>query len=539
MIAEDEQRKNYHDLSGEIIGHQQGEKGNSLNFIIELDFKDNNWRIYRPYEKFEELLIDLSSDFALLPNIPPRYPSEYELSPQDVDDREEALDQVLQEILKRRDILADDRAIAWFEFATQGIKYPKIKPTSVTHVPSVEDNLTISKFYYSSDRGVLTTVYEDMSFLSKFGKMWSIIDKSQIGAYVFWRRVISSETNLPTFDKVTDKVYEQRVTTLLACPDMKKFFLAFDSGSILIINDVSEEGYNAYEEDDTIKLQSDRIMDMQMLNGKIVLISYGNALKIFDPIKREIVGGGSLKARLGDRNLHSLLVDERSSRIYLGTSANLMLIYNLEGNQPKYAGSLRSKNQGPIQTMHIDRGNLFSADGQDITTWSILLSKNEKLPKNTAVFSLPKESASHFEDAVVTSIANVSDHSLLFAGYSNGIMIVWNTKNGHVVSSFHAHSDRVTQISYLADRDVLISSSNNLKFWKVGEIQLDENDDEEESEETKATEEDLNKFDLDVEDLQEEGIGSEDAQKSKSTDAEAEAEEDDELLNEIEAELQN
>ena len=99
-----------------------------------------------------------------------------------------------------------------------------------------------------------------------------------------------------------------------------------------------------------------------LIDNKILaLASADNHLKLYDIAVAQTVGGGSLNARLDSSMLTCMELDQIASRVYLGTSANTVLVYHVNSSnfQPKHLYTVTLSGTGhSISCLYFSHGYL-------------------------------------------------------------------------------------------------------------------------------------------------------------------------------------
>ena len=299
----------------------------------------------------------LISEFALLPALP-----SYELESYESDTIEET-ERMLAEFLNflsiRNDVLAHSLMRSFLNIP-DGLKIPHKQPQLIKQILT-HDRFAVAQLALIPTLNTVLVALEETSILPRIGKLWSIIEPLEIGAVC----LIASENIW--FVRET-KEFIEKVCCCLWDAKRNLAILGLDSGYALVISTKIELTCDStgiydrerltFREASKVQIHGRRVLSMKFLNDYIVSIGIDNMLKISTISKGSLqaVGGGSLRQRLGDASLTCLAIDEKSSKIYLGTSINRIFIYKLEEGKPAYFDAITTKNFGPIRSIDINWG---------------------------------------------------------------------------------------------------------------------------------------------------------------------------------------
>ncbi len=98
-----------------------------------------------------------------------------------------------------------------------------------------ELDLTMSDFLYDSELGLLIVGLEDLSYFTRIGRFWSLIDYEVLGNFYVFQRVFDKEKR-PYFRKCIVKNFDARLSKLELNPLNNKIYLGMENGAIQIFN---------------------------------------------------------------------------------------------------------------------------------------------------------------------------------------------------------------------------------------------------------------------------------------------------------------
>ena len=73
----------------------------------------------------------------------------------------------------------------------------------------------------------------------------------------------------------------------------------------------------------------------------------------------ELIGGGSLKQRLNGAFLTSYALDMKNQKVYLGTSAGEVYLYEICKDETRYLKTVTIKNNQAIECLLIKKGFFY------------------------------------------------------------------------------------------------------------------------------------------------------------------------------------
>eukprot|EP00826_Nyctotherus_ovalis_P013804 TRINITY_DN13787_c0_g3_i1.p1 TRINITY_DN13787_c0_g3~~TRINITY_DN13787_c0_g3_i1.p1 ORF type:complete len:215 (+),score=53.35 TRINITY_DN13787_c0_g3_i1:402-1046(+) len=158
-------------------------------------------------------------------------------------------------------------------------------------------------------------------------------DREHYGMLTIWK---FAAWNFKEPEFVVTFPFPNRITKLLHSEYDKELVVGTDNGKLYILSLEDILRYPIETNQPTVSLFMSNTVDLIWLVPDEIFVAIGddNYLKIFNYDEQKIVSGGSLSKRLKDDVLTCMQVNSSIKRIYLGTRANNVLIYDIV--EPKY-----------------------------------------------------------------------------------------------------------------------------------------------------------------------------------------------------------
>ena len=270
------------------------------------------------------------------------------------------MNEYLEGLFARKDIADSPIFCSWLHLPRSPAS-PAIKPR-LTSEFQTHPSFSATALYHQPADGILVVGLCDMGASSSFN-VWNLIDASPKGAYVIVPvNQEGLEGTMVTFDCV-DEVMS------VAMLRHGELFMGLRSGEIMWshMTNLLEGGKWKADVIDQVKMHGGRVLDMDVCEKQdlVFSISIDNCLRVFGPRhgKIEILGGGSLRARLQEIHLTKVTVDSVHNTVYLGTDSNRVLIYKLEGFKTVYVSMLVTRGAGPVGCIVSGEEKVFVGDG--------------------------------------------------------------------------------------------------------------------------------------------------------------------------------
>ena len=163
---------------------------------------------------------------------------------------------------------------------------------------------------------------------------WNLIEHEDPAWIIIWKFDPSALDKIEILRKIPLSI---KICTLLQSVSDNKCIIGMANGKL---NVISLEG--AIKESQkincsNISLFTTRVISISWLVPDKIFIAIGDetSIKIFDFSKNSILNGGSLSKTLKGSILTCMEVDQKKSRVYLGTNKGIVLVYDIEKSKYK------------------------------------------------------------------------------------------------------------------------------------------------------------------------------------------------------------
>jgi hypothetical protein len=402
-----------------------------------------------------------------------------EFEPEDPKRFASNIDHVFEEVVKRDDIINDLSFVSFF--GIQKSTQPSYLPPRLISRMRLHDGMSLSDLLYDAAKGVLIICFQNTSALSRIGRVWSLIDAEIMGHIKIMKRKSAPSKLIPDFERGCTKDFEIKPLACCYASASNAAFFGFHDGNIMVIkfNPASPEQHQVKSE----SILGESVLFMIPIQNDCLIISV-TAIKIVTE-ELGVVGGGSLRKRLGSDVITSAQLDSKSNTLFLGVSNGTIIGYEIKFDEKEkvyklnYLDTVEAKRDRNIETILYKKGHVFCAQGLDVSVWNFKDKPKFSLT-NTALFAATEEMKSLWSGNNIVSLEYHADQTLklLITGLSNGVMVLWSAKYGDIVSIIQAHYASITRMSFLEEKDVLFTgcASGEIRIWKFGEIPKDSYD---------------------------------------------------------------
>jgi WD40 repeat protein len=165
----------------------------------------------------------------------------------------------------------------------------------------------------------------------------------------------------------------------------------------------------------------------------------------------------------GPYGFTGLYEDAENKRIFLTNEMGMVFVYLLQSFPPLLVNSIQLTSEAPIKSLDMSllKSYVFTAcsDGQ-IIILDINKPGKEKLIKQISNFG---------GNMPLTVVKYYREQNQLITGDENGRIIIWNLKLGKSIFSWNAHEGPITQMVFLPQIKLIISSGKDKYFrtWRL------------------------------------------------------------------------
>lgn len=165
------------------------------------------------------------------------FDEEEALASENISSLEAPINQFLAELCSREDLLYSLRVLTFFGLEKSLRLGSLLPPKFVQKFYSsiVEEEIYIAGLDLNYDQGVCLLFLSCSGPTSNFGRIWSLLQKTYLGAFDIYR-IDRKDSVLPEFKKIFSTATEEKITSACYLPTTvdHKFYLSMHSGKMLI-----------------------------------------------------------------------------------------------------------------------------------------------------------------------------------------------------------------------------------------------------------------------------------------------------------------
>jgi hypothetical protein len=379
-----------------------------------------------------------------------------------------------------------------------------------------ESDMTMSNFIYDSETGLLIIGLEDVSYLSRIGRFWTLIDYEILGNLFVFQRVFDNE-NRPYFRKLILKNFDARVSKLELNLQHNKIFVGLENGAVQIFNinkidrnshskpssqsndlPTYEEKIIAINEGNNFRYLNDRITGLQCYLDFLFISNKENKLIILDYCQStpEIKFNGSLKKRIsGKGHINEIKIDSNLKKLFVITITDKILIYDIVTCNKFNTNSESTLDvkiefyheidtSGNIKNTFIKGTSIFIALENKIQIFNLgnpnLLSKDKQVEINENLIPLDgslQEGISYSSKFVkldyftfISAVCFFTDMKLIILGLVNGTILALNSRSVEVIFARKISEHPIKNLILLEENYIVIAGDEkgNVFFFKFG-----------------------------------------------------------------------
>ena len=440
------------------------------SFFVSLG--DLKWKIQKRFSDFDDLLFSLDWEgCVLLPALPPKTLPMMGLSGNEVTARATALEKLLRKLLARQDV----RGCKIFRTFLCGsvitgvndVGYSAGVASSALNADSVKwcdfqisSTLDDGRFGITAFQGVLKdndfvvyTAQGDSTGFSRLGRMWSVVESDELGAFYCWNK------REGLWVSTQQKFYAHKVTCLsLSGIEDPYVLIGMETGQVVGFPE------NSAEPCLNIELHGKNpVIDITCNKGMLYSVGLDGALRVYDLKNKGIFAGGRLSKRLtSGQFLRRIKV---SSQVYVATNTFEIFVFDLSTPpKPELLDVLRVPPSSCIRDIALAPNGLYVAHDSYVSLFDVKIDKTEA------------NSCLSVRHTVITiGFENISKLSL------NGNLLGFGTEEGSagiiglgkaglkgelLVAGRTCIEASVTDIQWRDDRNLAVSSDDGrLRFW--------------------------------------------------------------------------
>ena len=384
-------------------------------------------------------------------------------------ERQYLLQEYLHECCLRKDIISTD---AFKEFLDLDHQAPELllnRPTLLSEFNKLP--LSIQNFIYLEDDGVIFLACSDMdmksrieAYITNTNLPWESKTTTHIsvGAFFAFKVLFNPEKGFK-FEKVYAKSFPEQTGCISWNRASNTIHIGLDSGKIVFFKLNPDSNFTQYEPYIDFKAHKDKVTGIMYDNetGYIYSVSADKRFLITE------IGYLNNQSEIieGPCGFTGLYEDKDNHRIFLTTEMGMILVYLIQSFPPLLVNNVQLSSEAPIKSLDISliKSYIFtvSSDGQ-IIVLDINKPGKEKLIKEISNFG---------GNMKLTVVKYYREQNELITGDENGRIIIWNLKIGKSIFSWNAHEGPITQMVFMPQIRLIISSGKDKYFrtWRLPE----------------------------------------------------------------------
>ena len=384
-------------------------------------------------------------------------------------ERQYLLQEYLHECCLRKDIISTD---AFKEFLDLDHQAPELllnRPTLLSEFNKLP--LSIQNFIYLEDEGIIFLVCSDMdiksrieSYITNTNLPWESKTKTHIsvGGFFAFKVLFNPEKGFK-FEKIYARSFPEQTGCISWNKVSNTIHIGLDSGKIVFYKFNPDSNFTEYEPYIDFKAHKEKVTGIMYDNetGYIYSVSTDKRFLITE------IGYLNNQTEIieGPCGFTGLYEDKDNHRIFLTTEIGIILVFLTQSFPPQLVNNIQLSSEGQIQSLDISllKSYIFAAcsDGQ-IIVLDINKPGKEKLIKEISNFG---------GNMKLTVVKYYREQNELITGDENGRIIIWNLKIGKSIFSWNAHEGPITQMVFLPQVRLIISSGKDKYFrtWRLPE----------------------------------------------------------------------
>ena len=485
-------------LQTEMINFTVSQKKNEIEYDLRITNQTNSWEIKRKLSEIISLIKCLQGQKYVFINCA----ALENFNQYNIKETNESVIDILRYINYRHDLLSNQNTHQFFSFESNDSLKKQIQSASITPLYFLTlDNvdMSLSDFNYDSETGIFISALEDVSFFSRIGRFWSLIDYEILGTLFVFQRVYDKNRN-PYFKKLVVKNFDARVSKLQLVTKFNKIIVGLDNGTIMIFNInvfPSLRNDSSSNEDLNITISegvhfrhfSERITGLAALSDTFVAVSKDNKIMIIDFNNRnEVFYSASINKRIeGKGYINCVVYEESQKRLYITTITDLLLIYEVKQSPKfnnndlkpeyrlefimeikceKYIKSLFAKNNSVFVGLE-NKINFFYYNSKLNKYNSDEIHLDGSLDKN---ISLSSRFYKLGYNNHITAICFFNHLKLIVLGLSTGIVMAMDSKTLEVVFAKKTSEYKIVKIVLLEENYIFVVGdiNANIHFFRFG-----------------------------------------------------------------------
>jgi WD40 repeat protein len=300
------------------------------------------------------------------------------------------------------------------------------------------------------------------AYITNTNLPWESKTKTHIsvGAFFVFKVLFNPEKGFK-FEKIYAKSFPEQTGCISWNRSSNTIHIGLDSGRIVFYKLNPESNFTEYEQ----------YIDFRPHKGTVTGIMYdgetGYIYSVSNDKKFCITEVGYLNNQSeileGPCGFTGLYEDVENHRIFLTNEMGMVFVYLTQNFPPLLVNSLQLSSEAPIKylDMSLLKSYIFTASSNgQIIVLDINKPGKEKLIKEISNFG---------GNMKLTVVKYYREQNQLITGDENGRIIIWNLKTGKSIFSWNAHEGPITQMVFLPQIKLIISSGKDKYFrtWRL------------------------------------------------------------------------
>jgi len=429
-------------------------------------YTNKKWSMEKLYSDFENLhnaLLQVISD-------PPQLSGKSLFKVTTLDgltQRQYLLQEFLHECCLRKDVISTDAFKDFLDLEKQAPELLLNRPTLLSEFNKLP--LSIQNFIYLEDDGIIFMICSDMdiksrieAYITNTNLPWE--SKSQthisVGAFFAFKVLFNPEKGFK-FEKLYAKSFAEQTGSLSWNREANTIHIGLDSGKITFYKLNPDSNFTQYEQYIDFKPHKEKVTGIMYdeSTGYIYSVSMDKKFYITE------IGYLNNPSEIleGPCGFTGLYEDKENHRIFLVNEMGMVFVYLTQNFPPLLVNNIQLSNEAPIKNLDISliKSYIFTAcsDGQ-IIVLDLNKPGKEKLIKEISNFG---------GNMKLTVVKYYREQNQLITGDENGRIIIWNLKLGKSIFSWNAHEGMITQMAFLPQAKLIISSGKDkyIRTWRL------------------------------------------------------------------------
>jgi hypothetical protein len=484
--------------------------GFHLEFEFELSFKSEKWIIRRYLSEIKTFIKCLAHlKYTFLPTGYVRNLDEDESASREVIT---TITDILKYITYRHDILSNAVAKEFFQIKSDDFAHT-VEKDNLEHIYTFkveEGDMTMSDFYYDPIFGILIVTLEDLSFYSRIGRFWSLIDYEILGNILIYQRKYDNNKR-PYFTKLIAKNFDTRISRVEVSHKYNRIFVGMENGALQLFNinqiDTSQfktEPIITINEGKLCKYTNEKITALCEFGEYLFIMSKENKLHIIHINTYESKFVGNLKKRMeGKGHISRMYIEPGLKKLILCTVTNKFFIYDIkigcdyididkeedldsETFEIHLKGDKNNTNNNT--DIKIEYYNEYDLDSNIRNIFMRNITIFIALETSMVIFNLKNDERSGIDFKVengisvsskffkldyscfITALSFFIDMKLIILGLNTGTLVALSSRSLEVIFARKISEHQICKLILLEDNYIVIAGDEkgNVYFFKFG-----------------------------------------------------------------------